>query len=107
MKSKLLKDLYDCFYIPPEFRAQKREIEECRRELTEALDKAERRLVLQIIDAKDYIIENTSIDSFLSGFKLAWRLCEELNNDQNEHLISCRKAREAGARFIFKREEEQ
>ena len=107
MKSELLKDLYDCFYIPLEFPAQRREIEESRKALTEVLGKPERRLVLQIIDAKDYIIENISIDSFLSGFRLAWRLCEELNNDQNEHLISCRKAREVGARFIFKREEEE
>lgn len=101
MKNKLLKDLYDRFYIPLEFSIQKREIEESRRALAEALDKPERRLVLQIIDAKDYIIENTSIDSFLSGFRLAWRPCEELNNDKNGHLISCRKARGAGARFIF------
>ena len=25
----LLKDLYDCFYTPPEFSEQKREVEEC------------------------------------------------------------------------------
>ena len=29
MKYKLLKDLYDCFYTPPELSAQKQEIEEC------------------------------------------------------------------------------
>ena len=28
MKCKLLKDLYDCFYTPPELQAQKQEIEE-------------------------------------------------------------------------------
>ena len=27
--NKLLKDLYDCFYTPPELAATKREIEEC------------------------------------------------------------------------------
>ena len=51
--NKLLKDLYDCFYTPPELAATKREIEECHRALIEALGKPERRLVLQIIDAKD------------------------------------------------------
>ena len=43
------------------------------------LDKPERRLVLQIIDAKDQIAEDRSIDSFIAGFRLAWRLSNELN----------------------------
>ena len=37
MKYKLLKDLYDCFYIPPELQAQKQEIEECHQALSEVL----------------------------------------------------------------------
>lgn len=107
MKNKLLKDLYDSFYIPPEFSAQKLEIKECHQTLIGAMDKQERRLMLQIIDAKDYMIENISIDSFFSGFELAWKLSAELNNYENEHSISCRRARELGARFLFKREEEK
>ena len=107
MKSKLLKDLYDSFYIPPEFSAQKLEIKECHQALIEAMDKQERRLMLQIIDAKDYMIENISIDSFFSGFELAWKLSAELNNYENEHSISCRRAGELSARFLFKREEEK
>ena len=51
MKYKLLKDLYDCFYTPPELPAQKQEIGECHHALSEVLGKLERRLVLQIIDA--------------------------------------------------------
>ena len=107
MKNKLLKDLYDSFYIPPEFSAQKQEIKECHQTLIEAMDKQERRLMLQIIDAKDYMIENISIDSFFSGFELAWKLSAELNNYENEHSISCRKARKLSARFLFKKEEEK
>ena len=86
--NKLLKDLYDCFYIPPELFAQKQEIEECHQALINALDKPERRLVLQIIDAKDRIVEDTSIDSFISGFELAWRLSAELNQHEKERSIS-------------------
>ena len=71
--NKLLKNLYDCFYTPLELPAQKQEIEECHQALIEALEKPERRLVLQIIDAKDRIVEDTSIDSFISGFELAWQ----------------------------------
>ena len=37
--NKLLKDLYDCFYIPLELSAQKQEIEECHQTLINVLDK--------------------------------------------------------------------
>ena len=80
MKYRLLKDLYDCFYTPPELQAQKQEIDECHQALSEVLGKTERRLVLQIIDAKDRIAEDTSIDSFIAGFELAWKLSAELNH---------------------------
>ena len=107
MKNELLKDLYDCFYTPPEFSAPKQEIEECHRALIEALEKPERRLVLQIIDAKDRIVEETSIDSFISGFELAWKLSAELNHYENERSVSCRMAKKLGARFASKKEEEK
>lgn len=107
MKYKLLKDLYDCFYTPPELPAQKQEIEECHQELSEVLGKPERRLVLQIIDAKDRIAEDTSIDSFISGFELAWKLFMELNYYENERSVSCRTAMGLGARFTSAKEEEE
>ena len=105
MKYKLLKDLYDCFYTPPELPAQKQEIEECHQALSEVLGKPERRLVLQIIDAKDRIAEDTSIDSFISGFVLAWKLFMELNYYEDERSVSCRTAMELRARFASKEEE--
>ena len=105
MKYKLLKDLYDCFYTPPELPAQKQEIEDCHQTLSEVLGKPERRLVLQIIDAKDRIAEDTSIDSFISGFELAWKLFMELNYYENERSISCQTAMGSGARFASKEEE--
>ena len=107
MKNKLLKDLYDCFYTPLELPAQKQEIEECHKALIDALDKPERRLVLQIIDAKDRIVEDTSIDSFISGFELAWKLSAELKNYENERSISCRTAKKLDARFASQKEEEK
>ena len=107
MKNKLLKDLYDCFYAPPELPVPKQEIEECHRALIDVLDKPERRLVLQIIDAKDRIVEDTSIDSFISGFELAWKLSMELNNYENERSVSCRMVKKLGARFASQKEEEK
>ena len=105
MKYKMLKDLYDCFYTPPELTAQKQEIEECHQALSEVLGKPERRLVLQIIDAKDRIAGDTSIDSFIAGFELAWKLSIELNYHENEHSVSCQTAMGSGARFASKEEE--
>lgn len=103
--NKLLKDLYDCFYIPPEFPAQKQEVEECHQTLIEALERPERRLVLQIIDAKDCIAEDTSIDSFISGFELAWQLSMELNQYEKERSVFRCTAKRSGALSILGKEE--
>ena len=103
--NKLLKDLYDCFYTPPELPAQKHEVEECHQALINALDKPERRLVLQIIDAKDRIAEDTSIDSFIFGFELAWQLSMELNQYEKERSISRCMAKRSGALSMSRKEE--
>ena len=104
MKS-LLKDMYDYFYTPPEFSEQKQEVEECHQTLIQVLAKPERRLVLQIIDAKDRIVEDTSIDSFISGFELAWRLSMELNQYEKERSVSCCTAKRMGALSIPEKEQ--
>ena len=44
--------------------------------------------MLQIIDCKDQIAEDLSIDSFIAGFRLAMRLSQELNIYEKEHPIS-------------------
>lgn len=106
MKNELLKALYDCFYTPPELTEPKQEVEQCHQALIEVLGKPERRLVLQIIDAKDRIAEDISIDSFISGFELAWQLSAELNHYENERPVLCQTAEKPGARFICKKEEE-
>ena len=105
--NKLLKDLYDCFYVPPELPVQKQEIEECHQALIDALDKPARRLVLQIIDAKDRIIEDTSIDSFISGFELAWRLSAELNQYEKERSVSRCTAKRLGALSMSGKEDSE
>ena len=105
--NKLLKDLYDCFYIPPELLVQKQEIEECHQTLIEVLDKPERRLVLQIIDAKDRIVEDMSIDSFISGFALAWRLSAELNQYEKERSVSRCTVKRSGALSMSGKEDEK
>ena len=105
MENELLKGLYDCFYTQPELPAQKQEIEECHHALSEVLGKPERRLVLQIIDAKDRIVEDTSIDSFISGFELAWQLSMELNQFEKERSVSRCTAKRSGALSMSEKEE--
>ena len=86
--NELLKALYDNFYEKPAATQLKAEIEQCHQELIERLEKPERKLVLQIIDCKDQIAEDLSIDSFIAGFRLAWKLSQELNMYDREHPIS-------------------
>ena len=77
--NELLKALYDNFYEKLPAAEIKAEIEECHQVLIDRLEKPERRLVLHIIDCKDQIAEDLSIDSFICGFHLAWKLSQELN----------------------------
>ena len=44
--------------------------------------------MLRVIDCKDQIAEELSIDSFIAGFHLGWKLNHELNAYDREHLVS-------------------
>ena len=104
--NNLLKNLYDCFYTPPELPAQKQEIEECHQALIEALKKPERRLVLRIMDAQSLMAEKRSIDSFISGFELAWQLSMELNQYEKERSVSRCTAKRSGVLSMSGEEKE-
>lgn len=86
--NEVLKALYDSFYEKLPATQFKAEIERCHQELIEKLNKPERKLVLQIIDCKDQIAEDLSIDSFIAGFRLAWKLSQELNMYEKGHPVS-------------------
>jgi len=86
--NELLKALYDSFYEKLPATQLKAEIEQCHQGLIVKLEKPERKLVLQIIDCKDQIAEDLSIDSFIAGFRLAWKLSQELNMYEQEHPVS-------------------
>ena len=82
----ILNQLYTRFYAPLPMGESEQEIEDCHRQLIERLDKPERKLVLQIIDAQNLMIEQRSVDSFICGFRLAWELANELNHfETNRH----------------------
>ena len=78
--NKTLTALYDSFYTPPRAADTRAEIETIHKQLILKLDKPARWLVLRLIDAKDRLIEEASTDSFVCGFRLAWRLANELND---------------------------
>ena len=86
--NELLKALYDSFYEKLPATQLKAEIERCHQELIEKLDKPERKLILQIIDCKDQTAEDLSIDSFIAGIRLAWKLSQELNTYEKWHPLS-------------------
>lgn len=69
--NETLRLLYDKFYTPLPMVESEQEVEVCHRQLIERLDKPERKLVLQIIDAQNLMIEQRSVDSFICGFRLA------------------------------------
>lgn len=77
--NELLKIVYDTLYNRTDSPELVSEIEDCHRQLIERLDKPERKLVLHIIDNKDRIAEELSIDSFICGFQMATKLAAELD----------------------------
>ena len=101
----LLKNLYDCFYTPPEFSEQKQEVEECHQALIKVLEKPERRLVLRIMDAQSLMAEERSMDSFISGFELACQLSMELNQYEKERSVSRCTAKGSSALSVSGEEE--
>ena len=84
--NETLKTLYDRFYTPLSIPDARQEIEDAHHQLIQRLGKPDRKLVLRIIDAKDRVAEEQSIDSFISGFQLAWKLSSELNSYFNVQL---------------------
>lgn len=83
----LLKTIYDMLYNRQDSPELIAEIEDCHRQLIERLDKPERKLILQIIDSKDRIAEELSMDSFICGFQLGTRLATELDIHERTHPI--------------------
>lgn len=96
---EILKALYNGFYTPPELAELKQEVEDNHQLLIERLEKPDRKMVLRIIDAKDNIAGQLSLDSFICGFKLAWKLSNELNHYKEERSTST--IIELGARSKF------
>ena len=75
----LLTTLHDRFCFPDFSEENEKEIEDYYNQLKKVLNKSERKIVLRIIDAKNRIAADISLDSFVCGFRLALELAEELS----------------------------
>lgn len=83
----LLETLYDRFYVPDKSDESQEVAETCHKHLIETLSREERKIVLQLIDAKDHVAEHQSIDSFVRGFQIAWNLFVELEQYASAHPL--------------------
>lgn len=90
----ILDILYERFYTPLELEKLNEIVVDCHRQLVEKLDKAERRLLLKLIDVQAEILDETSQDSFLCGFKLALELASALKH-YDGHLCGVDADRDA------------
>ena len=80
----ILEALYDSFYEKPELAALQASVEANHNLLREQLSKPERKLVLRLVDDEAAIANALSLDGFLCGFELAWKLTTELNHLERE-----------------------
>ena len=74
----ILNELYHYFYQPLDLPKLTQEIKGCREILTERLDKPERKVLLQLMDAQDAVADEIAEDGFTCGIKLGLCLAEEL-----------------------------
>lgn len=73
------------------------------RQLASRLTKPERKLLLRLIDLEDALRDQSDLDSFVSGFRLAGGIQREL---PEQPPYSFEDENERQAREIFEREEE-
>ena len=101
---KILEALYNSFYEKPELAALHASVEANHNLLRERLGKTERKLGLRLIDDENTIANALSLDSFLCGFELAWRLMNELNHLEYERSALTNEV-ERSAHFVSEGDE--
>lgn len=92
-----MKALHQQFYREPDFTEMEDEIEHTRQEVRDCLDKMQRRTLMRLVDTQNLLREETSLASFIAGFKLAWGMTRELEAgglysfDEDETERACRQ----------------
>lgn len=76
-----MRALHQRLYCEPDFSELEEYIEHTRQEVRDCLDKLQQRKLMQLVDAQSLLREETSLASFIAGFKLAWGIAKELEAD--------------------------
>ena len=95
-----MKALYRRFETPSR-RAEylDRKIKRTHNQLTRLLDKPERKLLLRIADMEDELRDETCLNSFISGYRLAQGIRQELLTDQRPYSFEAEDERQACEKF--------
>ena len=94
-----MRALQDRFDMEPTTDAEmKEEADQIFKDLCCNLSRAERNQLLQLVDIQDARREKTALQSFVSGYKLAWGIHRELTD---EPLYSYEREQEDRARRSF------
>lgn len=90
--------LHQRFCKEPECREIRKQIWEVEQELHQSLDRRRQEQLLKPADLVNELLEETSLESFLSGFKLALGIAAELapsySFDEDEEERACKALRQ-------------
>ena len=85
--------LHQRFCKEPECREVREQIREVEKSLRQALDRRGQEQLLKLADLENELLDETSLESFLSGFKLALGIAAELapsySFDDDEEQRAC------------------
>ena len=85
--------LHQRFCQEPECRKVREQIREVEKSLRQALDRRGQEQLLKLADLENELLDETSLESFLSGFKLALGIAAELSPsysfDDDEERRAC------------------
>ena len=73
-----MKALHLRFYREPDCAELRQEIDEARQTLRARLGREDKRTLLHLTDGLSLLREETALESFVSGFQLAWGMAREL-----------------------------
>lgn len=90
--------LHQRFFREPECREVRKQLVEVERDLHQVLDRRGQEQLLRLADLNNELLDATSLESFLSGFKLALGIAAELApsysfEDEEEHR-ACEASRQ-------------
>ena len=88
-----MRALHDRFCQEPELREVRRKLEMTYHTIQEKLVRQDQETLLQLADLENELLDETSLESFLSGFKLALGIAAELapsySFDDDEEQRAC------------------